>query len=228
MAKAVKSRKRGARPVAEPRRQPQQARGEQRFEEILDAAEAVIAEVGVAEATTNAIAERAGASMGSMYHFFPNRDAIIRALAARYQAIMLDIKDRTLSLEVAAAAPIPLMVSGIVDPYVQFLAAHPAYIEVYHATQDPRRPACSDDQFHGAIVRQVETLMAARVPATDPGYRRIQATFAVEYVHRMIEAAWSQPPALRQAMIDELKRVFILHCEMIHRHRDPLTEPPLA
>lgn len=228
MPRAPSSRKRPARRAAEPRRQPQQERGERRVEEILDAAEAVIAEVGVETATTNAIAERAGASVGSLYHFFPNKDAIIRALSARYQAIMLGIKERTLSLEVAAAAPIPLMVCGIVDPYVQFLAAHPAYIEVYHATQDPRRPACSDDQFHGAIVRQVETLMAARVPATDPGYRRIQATFAVEYVHRMIEAAWSQPPALRHAMIDELKRVFILHCEMIHLRRDPLTEPPVT
>ena len=60
---------------------PVQKRGQQRVEAILDAAEAVFGEMGVDAATTNAIAERAGASVGSLYHFFANKDAILYALA---------------------------------------------------------------------------------------------------------------------------------------------------
>lgn len=222
MPRAPSSRKRPARRAAEPRRQPQQERGERRVEEILDAAEAVIAEVGVETATTNAIAERAGASVGSLYHFFPNKDAIVRALAGRFEGMMEQLKARSLALETAAVAPVPQMVHGIVDPYVAFLEQHPAYLEVYHATGDPRRPSCLSAELHDRIVAQVEALMAARAPGTPPEYRRLQATFAVQYVHRMLEAAWQQPPALRQGMIDELKRVFILHAEMIANGRDPL------
>ena len=222
MARAPSSRKRTTRRAAEPRRQPQQERGERRVEEILDAAEAVIAEVGVEAATTNAIADRAGSSVGSLYHFFPNKDAIIRALAARFEGMMEQLKARSLALETAAVVPLPQMVHGIVDPYVAFLERHPAYLEVYHATGDPRRPGCLSAELHDRIVAQVEALMAARSPDTPPDYRRLQATFAVQYVHRMLEAAWQQPPALRQGMIDELKRVFILHAEMISSRRDPL------
>ncbi|HSB53997.1 MAG TPA: helix-turn-helix domain-containing protein, partial [Gemmatimonadales bacterium] len=88
MRKAVRSRKPAgkARAAAEPHRQPRQERGERRVEEILDAAAAVIAEGGVEAATTNAIAERAGSSVGSLYHFFPHKDAIVLALAERYEA----------------------------------------------------------------------------------------------------------------------------------------------
>ncbi|HMV33756.1 MAG TPA: TetR/AcrR family transcriptional regulator [Gemmatimonadales bacterium] len=222
MAKPGVNRKRAPRRAAEPRRRPQQERGEKRVEEILDAAESVIADLGVAATTTNAIADRAGASVGSLYHFFPNKDAIIRALAARYEGEMRQIKDTSLALEVAAAVPIRDMVNGIVDPFVAFMQRHPAYLEVFHATGDPRRPSCLSEELHQTIVGQVEALMAARAPATAPAYRRLQARFAVEYVHRMLEAAWDQPPALRQGMVDELKRLFILHSEMVTSGRDPL------
>ena len=222
MAKAVGSRKRGRR-GAEPRRQPQQERGEKRVEELLDAAEAVIAEVGVAAATTNAIAERAGASVGSLYHFYPNKEALIRGLAARYTEELGRIKERSLTGQ-AAVVPLRDMVDGIVDPFVAFMDARPAYLAVFHATADSRHPSCIDEELHLQIVGLVESLMAARAPATDPGYRRLQATFAVEYVHRMLEAAWGQTGPLRQGMIEELKRLFLLHCEMIQAGRDPLAE----
>jgi AcrR family transcriptional regulator len=209
--------------VAEPPRRPQQERGEKRVEEILDAAEAVIAEVGVEAATTNAIAERAGASVGSLYHFFPNKEAIVQALSVRYEATLNRVKVAALSGNTTETT-VRQMVDGIVDPFAKFMEERPAYLEVFHATQDPRRPWSLNPRFHQGIVEMVEALMRARAPDVDPAYRRLQATFAVEYVHRMLEAAWSQPAAMRPGMIAELKRVFILHAEMIHQHRDPLAE----
>ena len=51
-----------------------QARGERRIAQLLDAAADVIGDVGLADATTNAIAQRAGASPGSLYQFFMNKE----------------------------------------------------------------------------------------------------------------------------------------------------------
>src|SRR5512143_1875819 len=133
MAKGVREKKRPAKPVAEPRRRPQQERGERRVEELLDAAAEVFAEVGVEAATTNAIAERAGASVGSLYHFFPNKDAIIRALAARYDEEMRRLNQASMPLE-AARRPVPDMVEGIVSPLVAFMERNPAYLPIYQAT----------------------------------------------------------------------------------------------
>ena len=56
-----------------PRRIPIQERGEQRVTELLEAAAAIFAEVGYEAATMRDIAGRAGASIGSLYQFFPNK-----------------------------------------------------------------------------------------------------------------------------------------------------------
>ena len=66
------------------RRVPQQARSQRRIEAILDAASAVIGEIGFEAATTNMFAERANTSIGSVYQFFENKDAIIAALCDRH------------------------------------------------------------------------------------------------------------------------------------------------
>lgn len=66
------------------RRRPQQARGQQRVEAILAAAEVELAEVGYEAATTNQIAVRAGIPIGSLYQFFPNKQAIMQELARRH------------------------------------------------------------------------------------------------------------------------------------------------
>ena len=47
---------------------------------ILQAAARVLAEEGLGRATTNRIAEVAGVSIGSLYQYFPNKLAIVRAL----------------------------------------------------------------------------------------------------------------------------------------------------
>ena len=65
-------------------RVPRQARGRRRIDEILDAAAALIGEVGAEAVTVQALAARAGASKGSMYHFFPDRESVFLALAERH------------------------------------------------------------------------------------------------------------------------------------------------
>jgi DNA-binding transcriptional regulator YbjK len=59
---------------------PQQSRSSNRVDRLLEAAAEVIAEIGYESATTNAIAERAGVSIGSLYRYFPDKQAILRTL----------------------------------------------------------------------------------------------------------------------------------------------------
>jgi AcrR family transcriptional regulator len=62
---------------------------EQVSEAILDAAEEVLANRGLEGASTAAIAERAGVAVGTLYNYFPDRDALIESLFKTRRAEML-------------------------------------------------------------------------------------------------------------------------------------------
>ncbi|KUI40894.1 TetR family transcriptional regulator [Mycobacterium sp. GA-1199] len=67
----------------EPRKRPRQNRSRDTVEVLLEAAAQVFNREGL-KATTNRIADRAGVSIGSLYQYFPNKHALIRALAERH------------------------------------------------------------------------------------------------------------------------------------------------
>ncbi|MGW3117775.1 TetR/AcrR family transcriptional regulator [Streptomyces sp. NPDC001107] len=73
----------GAAPL---RRTPQQARSKARLARVLEAAERVLIGEGVEALTTTRVAGEAEVSVGSLYQYLPDRDAIIDALAAGYFA----------------------------------------------------------------------------------------------------------------------------------------------
>ncbi|MGA8744412.1 MAG: TetR/AcrR family transcriptional regulator [Solirubrobacterales bacterium] len=84
-------------------KEPRQARSRETFDAILAAAAQVFERQGYAGATTNRIAERAGVSIGSLYQYFPNKDAILFALAERH-------------LEQGNQLLAPLVVDFVADP----------------------------------------------------------------------------------------------------------------
>ncbi|MEK8170827.1 TetR/AcrR family transcriptional regulator [Streptomyces sp. M19] len=67
-----------------PRKQPRQLRAELTRQRILTAAAHVFADYGYAAGTTNRIAERARISIGSLYQYYPNKDAILVELLSRH------------------------------------------------------------------------------------------------------------------------------------------------
>jgi AcrR family transcriptional regulator len=74
-----------------PRKHPRQERSEATVEAILQAAAQVFERHGYAAGTTNRIAERAGVSVGSLYQYFPNKDAILVALVRNHLAEAADV-----------------------------------------------------------------------------------------------------------------------------------------
>jgi AcrR family transcriptional regulator len=73
-----------------PRKLPHQARAQATLDAILEAAAQIVATGGLANFNTNAVAARAGVSIGSLYQYFPNKDAVMVALIHRGQQRQLD------------------------------------------------------------------------------------------------------------------------------------------
>src|SRR5882762_4911599 len=69
-------------------RAPKRARGKQRVADLLQAAAAVFAEKGYEAATMTEIAARAGAPIGSLYQFFPIKEALADTLVQNYVALL--------------------------------------------------------------------------------------------------------------------------------------------
>src|SRR5271155_5136583 len=68
--------------------EPQRSTGKRRVAELLRAGADVIAERGFEAATMAEIAARAGAQIGSLYRFFPSKDALADALIHRYRELV--------------------------------------------------------------------------------------------------------------------------------------------
>jgi AcrR family transcriptional regulator len=89
-----------------PRRTPSQLRSRDTVEFILEAAAQVFERHGYAAGTTNRIAARAGVSIGSLYQYFPNKDAIVIELARRHMAEAEEVAWPALARLAEAVAPL--------------------------------------------------------------------------------------------------------------------------
>ena len=70
--------------MPKPRNAPRQQRSRETYERVLDVAAKTFEELGYSGTTTNKVAEAAGISIGTLYHYFPDKDALLYSLAERH------------------------------------------------------------------------------------------------------------------------------------------------
>jgi AcrR family transcriptional regulator len=113
------------------RRVPQRDRGERRVAEVLEAAALVIGERGYDAATMTEIAERAGASIGALYQYFPNKEAIGHALRQHYAE---EMRASWASLmEDGGELSVKQLVDGMLDLMIEFMETRPAFLPLLNA-----------------------------------------------------------------------------------------------
>lgn len=97
-------------PTTEARREPSQERALRTIETIFIATAQIVEEDGVSALNTNKIAARAGFSVGTLYQYFPTKEAILLAMIERQRSRVLDRLSRLLSIaEHSAQDPQGLM-----------------------------------------------------------------------------------------------------------------------
>ena len=79
------------------RRDPAQERSRQTVDAIVEAAGQLLVEHGRIGVTTNVVAERAGASIGSVYQYFPNKEAIFASLQERHRDQVMPLIQHTIA-----------------------------------------------------------------------------------------------------------------------------------
>jgi AcrR family transcriptional regulator len=166
------------------RRKPVQRRSLVTVEAIIEAAAQIFERHGYAAGTTNRIAERAGVSIGTLYQYFPNKDAILVALAERH----LQQSERVLAplLVELVERPPPLRdaLRRSLDALLELHRHEPTLHRVLF--EEAPRPARLRERLELAFTRICATL--ARYLAECPEVTLADVELAAQLVVQSIEA----------------------------------------
>jgi AcrR family transcriptional regulator len=190
---------------AGPRRQE---RGQRRIAAILDAAAALFAVRGVEGTTMSAIAERSRTSIGSLYQFFPNREALVEALAEQYLADW-----QRMRVETSSARPRGLRASidAGIDARVKFHLDHAAVSRLLETNTSTAR-----------AIRELQTELGSAVAFLSAFGPEIDEKTLLRYasmINAMVNGVMNTleygtlSDAQRRALVDELKSVVHAYVE---------------
>jgi AcrR family transcriptional regulator len=187
-----------------PRKKPRQGRSQATVETILDATARVLCTTGYDRASTNRIALAAGVSVGSLYQYFPSKEALVAALAARHMTKMTTLVRSKLA-EVASE-PMSVAVRTIIR----------AMFEAHHV--DPRLhkvlieevPRIGRLENLRVVEKETEALVAALLEARKLELRRTNTEAVAFLLVTAVEAVThasvvaEHEPARARLIADEL------------------------
>lgn len=195
-----------------PRKKPRQRRARLTVDAILEATARVLVARGWAGTTTNHVAERAGVSVGTLYEYFPGKEALLAALVGRH---LDEAEARLDALAEGLAASGPTLegvVRAIVLAMLDLHAAAPRlhrvlFEEAPHGAAVRARVRALEDRHTRALAAALPLL----APVDDP---EVTARVIVELLealtHRWIAAADAEPLP-RERMQAELERLVLAY-----------------
>jgi AcrR family transcriptional regulator len=194
-----------------PRKTPRQARSAATVDAIFEAAIQVLLTDGYAGLTTTRVASRAGVSVGTMYQYFPHKEALLYAVLEDY------LEDVVVALDEAAgglaAKPLAEMSDGLVDVYLKAkMRRMPGSRALYIVAAQLETTSLIDD-----IVRRsdevIARLLASAPDATFddiPGVTFAYRTMLIGVVRAVLESdATSAAVAMLRAELPVMCRAYL-------------------
>ncbi len=186
--------------VLSQRNAPVQARSLKRVETILTTAAQLISEVGVDAATTSEIARRADISLASLYRYFPNKAAIIKAIAEQ-QLERLDAVYNTFIEDL----DLDQGLGRLIDELATFYRNEPGYMEIWSGVQSMPELARIDredfERHAGTITRRAAELF----PEIDQNELKPIVFMVSRTIGSLVRQAMIMDRATADAMLEESK-----------------------
>lgn len=200
-AKKTAASDRAAKPSAaasrSPRKLPLQPRANATVSAILEAAAQILETEGFKAYTTNAIAERAGASIGSLYQYFPNKAALTQALIEREDSALGE-RLKTLLDRPPGIALLRELLRIAVEHQLQ----RPVLARLLDAEEARLPPRQSAQPLHALLMSILGRALGEARLAREP--RLPQDLFAI--VHGMVDAAGQHGEDDADALIVRIER----------------------
>jgi AcrR family transcriptional regulator len=160
----------------EARKSPSQERSRRTVEKILDAAARIFHEQGYAGATTNDVADEAEVSVGSLYQYFPNKDALLVALTRRHIESTTSGLTHLLS-RMSANAGFDTILRQVVDFLVKQHDLDDLHLLVMHQAPRTIEISVELERAKSQLVDLAEQLLVSRI--NDPHRRTLVARMVV-------------------------------------------------
>jgi AcrR family transcriptional regulator len=188
------------------RRQPQQARSQERVRQILDVAEQLFLEIGYEATTTRAISTRAGVSVGSLYQFFPDKEAILKALAVRYLQTQYQ---RFIDLHTARSLklPLPIYVDQMIGVFDQFYTDYPGSRAIFKQLLDTITWSAIEkiDEVEYQVVDELARFFHSRQPSLPLTKCERIALVITKTITELLWLSLSRDWEFRQELVAETK-----------------------
>lgn len=186
------------------RRVPTQLRSRQRVERILDAAARTFAEAGYEAATTEAIAELAGTSIGSVYQFYPNKQALFDAIARRYLDRSRRLFDGLMS-PAALALPWPELLDLSIDGFASLDRDDYDLRAVWVNWHLSSGFHLEGQALNREFAKRAEAVLSKQMHGVGPKERALVATVLVEVMSAMLFLAARSRSEHGAAIVAETK-----------------------
>jgi AcrR family transcriptional regulator len=188
---------------------PQQQRSERRLAAFLDAAAALFAEVGYEAATMTAIAERSASSIGALYNYFPDKQAIALTLVNQYGQ-ELEAYWKPL-IEQAAKLTHREFADLFIERITELVQQRPAYLSLATAPVRFRRPPAAKKASWAAI----GNAFRAKNPALSEEQSVLAAKVTLQIASGLMTLYAEAAPKGKDLVVDEFKKVLTSYLETI-------------
>lgn len=172
------------------RNEPVQARSTARLATLLDSAAAAIDEIGYERLTTAMVAERAGASIGTVYRYFPDRIAVLQSLAARnVERLMSRTADELAAGRHASAMDAVLAMHAVT---VDLFRTEPGYRSLRAGDVIDLRPPVTESTANSMLAAAVADALVAHYAVTDSADMRHAVGTAIELIDALTVRAFAR------------------------------------
>lgn len=186
------------------RNEPVQARSTARLATLLDSAAAVIDEIGYEKLTTAMVAERAGASIGTVYRYFPDRIAVLQSLASRnLERLMVRVSEQLSRAENGSAQDALL---AVVDIMVDLFRTEPGFRSLRAGDVLDLLPPSTEEPALAVVARAVGDALVERSSATDSSDLRLAVGSALEVADALVARAFARSSTGDEALLEEARR----------------------
>lgn len=151
------------------RNEPQQERSRERVRRVLAVADELLASEGAAALSTTRVAEAAGTSVGSLYRYFPDKEAIVEALAVQYWGELEDLVAGV--AEADEAEPFDDPMAAVLGTLAAGFRARPGFLALWFGGLRTEQVRDATRPVRVLVGRSVERILAVHWPQAEPGER---------------------------------------------------------